>query len=75
MKERITKIISIVFELNENEINEFSSPENIENWDSIGHLNLIVSLEDEFEIKFTDEEIIEMLNFNLIEEILIQKLK
>jgi len=75
MKERITKIISIVFEINENEINEFSSPENIENWDSIGHLNLIVSLEDEFEIKFTDEEISEMLNFNLIEEILIQKLK
>ena len=75
MKERITRIISIVFEINENEINENSSPENIENWDSIGHLNLIVSLEDEFEIKFTDDEISEMLNFKLIEEILIPKLK
>ena len=74
MKERILNIISIVFDISISIINENSSPENIENWDSIGNLNLIVSLEDEFDIKFTDEEISEMLNFKLIEEILVQKL-
>jgi acyl carrier protein len=73
MTERIKKIISIVFEIDESQITNFSSPENVENWDSLGHLNLIVALEEEFELKFTDDEISEMLNFSLIEEILKEK--
>mgnify|MGYP000623748511 CR=1 FL=1 len=75
MTERIKKILSIVFVIDESQINDFSSPENVENWDSLGHLNLIVALEEEFELKFTDDEISEMLNFKLIEEILKDKVK
>lgn len=73
MKDRIKKILSIVFEIDESQISDLSSPENVENWDSLGHLNLIVALEDEFEVKFTDDEISEMLNFKLIEVILKEK--
>ncbi len=73
MTDRIKKIISIVFEIDESQITNSSSPENVENWDSLGHLNLIVALEEEFELKFTDDEISEMLNFKLIEEILKEK--
>ncbi len=66
MEEKIKQIMSNIFFINILDINESSSQETIENWDSIGNLNLVTSLEEEFEITFNDEEIIEMLNFKLV---------
>ena len=36
-------------------------------------MNLVMAFEKEFKIKFSDEEINEMLNYELIEEIIINK--
>jgi acyl carrier protein len=51
-------------------INADSSPDNIEGWDSLQHLNLVSSLESEFGVAFDDEQVVQMLNFGLIVEIL-----
>jgi len=66
MEERIKQIMSDIFFLSLSEINENSSQDTIANWDSIGNLNLVTALEEEFEIVFKDEEIIEMLNYKLV---------
>ena len=55
-----------VFEVPVNDINEDSSPDTIENWDSLRHMNLITVLEEEFDIRFNDDQIIEMLNFEQV---------
>lgn len=34
-----------------------SSPESLESWDSVHHLNLILALEEKFSIQFSPEEI------------------
>jgi len=73
VEEQIKKVMSAVFEIPEKEINKNSSSDTIELWDSLKHLNLIVALEDEFEIVFEDGEIMEMLNYALIEIIVIKK--
>ena len=39
----------------------------IENWDSLKHLNLILALEDEFEISIPNEEVGNIVNFKIIE--------
>ena len=75
MKERIKRIMSIVFKIPKNEIYEDSSPDNIENWDSLSHMKLVLALEEEFNVKFRDEEIIEIQNFKLIELVLQNLLK
>ena len=67
MKNKLKKIFAVVFNLELNTIKDDASPDNILNWDSLNHMNLIVSLEEEFNIRFTDEEIGEMLNLDLIE--------
>lgn len=36
-------------------ITEQTVPEDVENWDSIGHLYLVCELEDEFEIKISEK--------------------
>lgn len=64
MKEKILSIISTIMEVNINDLNENSSNKNVENWDSLRHMNLIVSLEEEFDVEFTDDQIVTISNYN-----------
>jgi acyl carrier protein len=74
MEEKIKKIMSDVFLIDISTINNSSSQDTIENWDSIGHLNLITSLEETYKVIFDEEEIIQMLNFELVCLITIEKI-
>ena len=47
-------------------INPDSSKENLSDWDSINHLNLIVELEDRLNIQFTPEEIESMKSVEVL---------
>ena len=62
-----------MFELDPTFINENSSPDNIDNWDSLKHMMLISALEEEFDIQFSDQEMLELLNYKLIKHILTEK--
>jgi acyl carrier protein len=62
--------MSTVFEVPFEKITEDSSPDNIESWDSLKHLNLILALEEEFDITIPDEEVGNIINFKLIELII-----
>ena len=73
MESRIKKVMSDVFNIGVDSINSDSSPDNIENWDSLKHMNLIVALEEEFEVEFDDEEIVDSMNYALILNILSNK--
>ena len=70
MEDKIKEVFSNIFGTPLNEINGQSSPDTIENWDSINHMKLITALEEEFDVEFTDEEILEMQNVKLIKYIL-----
>jgi acyl carrier protein len=74
MENRIKKVMSAVFEIPVEQINNESSPDNIELWDSLRHMQLVVALEEEFNIRFEDEEISEMLNYQLIHHIVSNKI-
>jgi len=66
LNERIFNAIGQVMNIPVEQVNENSSPENIEQWDSLQHMNLILTLEQDLHVKFTDEEIAEMVDVNLI---------
>jgi acyl carrier protein len=67
LKSQIMMVMSTVLEVPIDEINEDSSQDTLENWDSLKHLNLIIAVEDEFEISIPNEEVGNMVNFKLIE--------
>jgi acyl carrier protein len=67
IKERILQIMATVFETEVAILNENSSSDTIEAWDSLKHLTLILSLEEEFGISIPDEEVGELVNYKLIE--------
>lgn len=66
MKEQVIKIVSQVMGVPVEQLNETSSPGNIQNWDSLKHINLIFSLEEAFDVTFSDDEITEMLSVGAI---------
>ena len=66
MEERIKGVMSSVFNVPKGEIQSDASPNTINSWDSIRHMNLIIGLEEEFDIEFDDEDIGNLLNYDLI---------
>lgn len=70
MKEKIIEIMSEVFEVPVSQFPAEIKQENIDNWDSLRHLNLIVELEDEFNKSFEPEEISEMTSMDIIIEMI-----
>jgi acyl carrier protein len=74
MENKIKNVMSSVFDVNVNEILEDTNPDSLDNWDSMAHMNLIVGLEEEFNILFDEDEITEMLNFKLICLIISEKI-
>jgi acyl carrier protein len=75
MIDQIKELMASIFEVEVTYIGDDASPETIESWDSLKHMNLIVALEEEFNVQFTDEEMLQMLNFQLISLILNEKLE
>ena len=71
MENRIKKVMSVVFEVPLKTINEKSSPETIESWDSLKHMNLVVALEEEFDIEFNDDEILMLNSFIDIKKLIV----
>jgi acyl carrier protein len=66
MKNKILNIMSIVFEIDINQISDNVSPQIIEQWTSLRHLQLIVSLENEFNITFNNSDLFTMTNLETI---------
>ena len=74
IEDRVTRVMSAVFEIAEENIKDDSSPDTIESWDSLKHINLVVALEEEFKSEFSEDEILEMLNYKLIINIITSKI-
>jgi acyl carrier protein len=66
LKELMAKVFNVPFDT----ITSDASPDTIENWDSLRHMNLVLALEQEFNVEFTDEQVVEILTYQLIKIVL-----
>jgi len=60
MSHRLYQIISNVLDIPKSEINDNVSPDDIETWDSFNGLLLADELETQFNIRFTNEEMLDV---------------
>ena len=65
----IKKIFCEVLGVDESDVDDSTSYNSFRPWDSLKHLQLVSMLEDEFDIEFEMDDIIEMENFGLVKEI------
>jgi len=58
--------MAAVFGMDAGEIGADAGPRTIEAWDSMRHMNLVIALEEEFDVRFPDEEIEQLISLPLI---------
>jgi acyl carrier protein len=71
--DRVRTVFADVFQIARDQVKPESSPDTIPNWDSLQHLNLVLALEQEFNIQFTPEEIEQLLSVELVAALLDEK--
>jgi acyl carrier protein len=59
---RLTRIFRTVFDDDSLEIRPQMTAADVENWDSLTHIDLIIAIEHEFKIKFTTGEVTALKN-------------
>lgn len=64
IKEKVKEILEVLLEHKIDDTN--ISQENEELWDSLKHLEILVTIEEEFGIKFADEDIPKLNSMNTI---------
>ena len=74
-KSRLLKIMSIIFNEKNKNLNENISMLNYEKWDSLKNLNLLLALEEEFKIKFSSMQTTKMLDFKSVLKYINKKYK
>ncbi len=72
--DRIVRLTADIMGVPVASLDRTSSADSVETWDSIRHLNLVLALEQEFELAFTPEEIEQMVSIELIEALVAEKL-
>jgi acyl carrier protein len=70
MEERIKQIMADVLDLDPDSIDESTEMDVIESWDSLNHIQLCLSLEQEFQISLGVSEIESMFSYSNILEVL-----
>ena len=58
--EQVRGVASDIFGVPQDKISADSSPETIENWDSMQHLNLVLAIEEKFGVQLEPEDIEKM---------------
>lgn len=71
---RLNDVFRDVFDDDSITVSSETTSEDIEDWDSLEHINLIVAVENEFEIKFGMNEVTGMKNVGEMAQLIFDKL-
>ena len=72
--EKINEVFRDVFEDDDITVNDKTTADDIEDWDSLEHINLVNAIEQEFGVKFTMGEIVSMKNVGEMADLIMKKL-
>ena len=72
--EKLTEIFRDLFEDDEIELSPETTSDDIEDWDSLTHIQLISICEEEFGIKFSTAEILHLANVGDLVKVIESKL-
>ena len=70
IRERVRYIVAEITEVEVERITLQSSPDNLEEWDSLAQVNIVLSLEQEFGHQFSPDQIERMVSVAKIVEVL-----
>lgn len=72
--ERLNEVFRDVFDDASITVNDGTTSDDIEDWDSLEHINLMAAVESEFGVKFSMGQIVTMKNVGEMVDIILQKI-
>lgn len=70
MNASLCEIVANILGVSPGEIQESSSPRDFAQWDSAAHIEIVLSVEAEYGVSFTPEEMLEVLSVEALEDVL-----
>jgi acyl carrier protein len=67
---KLKKVLSDILKVEVTAVNEDTSVDTVDRWDSLNHLNLVLALESEFGVSFSEEQSVEIISYPLIKIVL-----
>lgn len=74
LHDRLQEIARAVFGDDELELTDSTTPQDVPGWDSLGHVNFIYAVEEEFGVQFSEDEFAGFADVGELEAILERKL-
>ena len=72
--EKLNEVFRDVFDDEDITVDENTTANDIEDWDSLEHINLMAAVESEFGIKFSMGQVVTMKNVGEMADIIAQKI-
>jgi acyl carrier protein len=69
-EEELRQVLVDVLGLEVSAINETTSVDTVKQWDSLKHLNLVLALEEKFNVTLSEEQTVQILSYPLIKVVL-----
>ncbi len=69
-EDTLKQVMATMLKVDASDINAESSMDNMPNWDSLRHMNLVLALEEEFRVTISDEDAGNITSYKLIKLVL-----
>jgi acyl carrier protein len=73
MTSRVAQVLAEVLGLSAEQITDETSPDNTSQWDSMAAMNLVVAIEDEFDVRLSTAEIVSLRSVAIVKKVLIAR--
>jgi acyl carrier protein len=74
VQEKVMQVVVNIFQVSPDKISIKTTSDDVEKWDSLNHINMILALEQEFGIRYDQEQVVSMLSVGEIIEATKEKL-
>lgn len=68
--DELRRVVAETFRVRAESLSGASNGATVPGWDSVGHLNLVLAVEEHFHVRFTTEEISQMTDLASIQSLL-----
>ena len=72
--EKLSNIFRVLFNRPDLKLNDNLTAKDVPGWDSFNHVNLIINIEEEFNVRFSNDEVGGMQNVGNLESLLASKI-
>ena len=66
MEDKIKEILATILEIDQSDVNNDTNPDTVSSWDSLRHMKLVFAIEDEYDVQFSDDQIIQLTDVGKI---------